>query len=53
MTDANGAAADRFAASGRVVIVGASLAGLYAAEALRKEGFAGRDPDRRRAVRAV
>jgi len=42
MTDANGAAADRFAQSGRVVIVGASLAGLYAAEALRKEGFAGR-----------
>ena len=42
MTDANGAGADRFAESGRVVIVGASLAGLYAAEALRKEGFAGR-----------
>jgi 3-phenylpropionate/trans-cinnamate dioxygenase ferredoxin reductase subunit len=42
MTDDHGAAADRFAASGRVVIVGASLAGLYAAAALRKEGFAGR-----------
>ena len=41
MTDASGAAADRFAEGGRVVIVGASLAGLYAAEALRKEGFAG------------
>ena len=41
MTDAHGAAADRFAASGRVLIVGASLAGLYAAAALRKEGFAG------------
>jgi 3-phenylpropionate/trans-cinnamate dioxygenase ferredoxin reductase component len=34
-------AANRFAQSGRVVIVGVSLAGLYAAEALRKEGFAG------------
>ncbi len=34
-------AADRFTKSGRVVIVGASLAGLYAAEALREEGFAG------------
>jgi 3-phenylpropionate/trans-cinnamate dioxygenase ferredoxin reductase component len=42
MTDASGAAAARFAEGGRVVIVGASLAGLYAAEALRKEGFAGR-----------
>ena len=41
MTDADGAAAGCFAQSGRVVIVGASLAGLYAAEALRKEGFAG------------
>jgi NADPH-dependent 2,4-dienoyl-CoA reductase/sulfur reductase-like enzyme len=34
-------AANRFTKSGRVVIVGASLAGLYAAEALREEGFAG------------
>lgn len=41
MTGASGAGADRFAECGRVVIVGASLAGLYAAEALRKEGFAG------------
>jgi 3-phenylpropionate/trans-cinnamate dioxygenase ferredoxin reductase subunit len=41
MTDGNGAAADGFAHSGQVVIVGASLAGLRAAEALRTEGFAG------------
>jgi 3-phenylpropionate/trans-cinnamate dioxygenase ferredoxin reductase subunit len=41
MTDGNGAAADGFALSGRAVIVGASLAGLRAAEALRAEGFAG------------
>jgi NADPH-dependent 2,4-dienoyl-CoA reductase/sulfur reductase-like enzyme len=39
--DGNNAAAERFAQSGRVVIVGASLAGLRAAEALRAEGFAG------------
>jgi NADPH-dependent 2,4-dienoyl-CoA reductase/sulfur reductase-like enzyme len=31
----------RFMADGRIVIVGASLAGLRAAEALRDEGFAG------------
>ena len=30
-----------FKSTGRIVIVGASLAGLRAAEALRKEGFAG------------
>jgi NADPH-dependent 2,4-dienoyl-CoA reductase/sulfur reductase-like enzyme len=30
-----------FKADGRIVVVGASLAGLRAAEALRKEGFAG------------
>ena len=30
-----------FKSSGRIVIVGASLAGLRAAEALRKEGFSG------------
>jgi 3-phenylpropionate/trans-cinnamate dioxygenase ferredoxin reductase subunit len=30
-----------FVTSGRAVIVGASLAGLYAAQALRKNGFAG------------
>ena len=41
MTDGNGAAADGFAHSGQAVIVGASLAGLRAAEALRAEGFAG------------
>src|SRR5918997_2070150 len=35
-------AAQRFATSGEIVIVGASLAGLYGAEALRKEGFEGR-----------
>jgi NADPH-dependent 2,4-dienoyl-CoA reductase/sulfur reductase-like enzyme/ferredoxin len=33
--------AEGFLATGRVVIVGASLAGLRAAETLRKEGFAG------------
>jgi NADPH-dependent 2,4-dienoyl-CoA reductase/sulfur reductase-like enzyme len=33
---------DAFRTSGRVVIVGASLAGLRAAETLRTEGFAGR-----------
>ena len=39
---ANGAVADgSFLRTGRVVIVGASLAGLRAAEALRSEGFAG------------
>jgi len=31
-----------FKSTGRIVIVGASLAGLRAAEALRKEGFTGR-----------
>ena len=30
-----------FKASGRIVIVGASLAGLRAAETLREEGFPG------------
>ena len=30
-----------FKSTGRIVIVGASLAGLRAAEALRKEGFTG------------
>lgn len=40
MTSSHGAATS-FAAGGRVVIVGASLAGLRAAEALREEGFAG------------
>src|SRR5688572_19786221 len=38
MSPANGA----FSANGRVVIVGASLAGLRAAESLRKGGFTGR-----------
>ena len=38
MSAANGA----FSTDGHVVIVGASLAGLRAAEALRKGGFAGR-----------
>ena len=33
---------DTFKGNGRIVIVGASLAGLRAAEALRKEGFTGR-----------
>jgi 3-phenylpropionate/trans-cinnamate dioxygenase ferredoxin reductase subunit len=37
MTGANGG----FTADGRIVIVGASLAGLRAAEALRREGFGG------------
>jgi 3-phenylpropionate/trans-cinnamate dioxygenase ferredoxin reductase subunit len=32
---------EAFKSSGRIVIVGASLAGLRAAEALRKEGFSG------------
>ncbi|MDQ3842094.1 MAG: FAD-dependent oxidoreductase, partial [Actinomycetota bacterium] len=41
MTDGNGTTAASFAHSGRAVIVGASLAGLHAAEALRAEGFAG------------
>ena len=36
------AALDQFKTSGRIVIVGASLAGLRAAEALREEGFRGR-----------
>src|SRR4051812_49746508 len=38
MSPANGA----FSADGHVVVVGASLAGLRAAEALRKGGFRGR-----------
>jgi len=37
-----GAAVEEFRSSGRIVIVGASLAGLRAAEALREEGFRGR-----------
>jgi cation diffusion facilitator CzcD-associated flavoprotein CzcO len=41
MTGGNGTVADCLAQSGRVVIVGASLAGLYAGEALRREGFDG------------
>ena len=36
-----GALVEQFKASGRIVIVGASLAGLRGAEALRKEGFRG------------
>ena len=36
------AALDQFKTSGRIVVVGASLAGLRAAEALREEGFRGR-----------
>jgi NADPH-dependent 2,4-dienoyl-CoA reductase/sulfur reductase-like enzyme len=32
---------ENFKASGRIVIVGASLAGLRAAEGLRNEGFSG------------
>jgi NAD(P)H-nitrite reductase large subunit len=44
MTDGNGAAADGFAHSDRAVIVGASLAGLRAAEALRAEGLPGASP---------
>jgi 3-phenylpropionate/trans-cinnamate dioxygenase ferredoxin reductase component len=36
------AASGAFSTDGHVVIVGASLAGLRAAEALRKGGFAGR-----------
>jgi 3-phenylpropionate/trans-cinnamate dioxygenase ferredoxin reductase subunit len=32
---------EEFKTSGRIVIVGASLAGLRAAEALREEGFSG------------
>ena len=35
------ALAEQFKASGQIVIVGASLAGLRAAEALREEGFRG------------
>jgi NADPH-dependent 2,4-dienoyl-CoA reductase/sulfur reductase-like enzyme len=35
------AALDQFKTSGRIVVVGASLAGLRAAEALREEGFRG------------
>src|SRR5919199_3952802 len=42
MIDATNTAISTFAQSGQVVIVGASLAGLRAAEALRTEGFAGR-----------
>ena len=42
MTEGNDATANRFTQSGRAVIVGASLGGLRAAEALRTEGFAGR-----------
>jgi NADPH-dependent 2,4-dienoyl-CoA reductase/sulfur reductase-like enzyme len=41
MTAEGATATDRFAGSGRAVIVGASLAGLRAAEGLRDEGFAG------------
>ena len=37
-----GAAVEEFRSSGRIVIVGASLAGLRAGEALRDEGFRGR-----------
>ena len=37
-----GAALEEFKAGGRIVIVGASLAGLRAAEALREQGFRGR-----------
>ena len=36
-----------FKARGRIVIVGASLAGLRAAEALRDEGFTGELPAKR------
>src|SRR5262245_33869970 len=36
-----GALVEQFKTSGRIVIVGASLAGLRGAEALRKEGFRG------------
>jgi NADPH-dependent 2,4-dienoyl-CoA reductase/sulfur reductase-like enzyme len=36
-----GAAVEEFRSNGRIVIVGASLAGLRAAEALREEGFRG------------
>lgn len=32
---------EKFRAEGRIVIVGASLAGLRAAEALREQGFGG------------
>jgi NADPH-dependent 2,4-dienoyl-CoA reductase/sulfur reductase-like enzyme len=35
------AALDQFKSSGRIVVVGASLAGLRAAEALREQGFRG------------
>ena len=49
-----GAAVEEFRRSGRIVIVGASLAGLRAAEALREEGFTGTpDHHRGRAARAV
>src|SRR5919206_2977192 len=41
MIDATNTAISTFAQSGQVVIVGASLAGLHAAEALHAEGFAG------------
>ena len=37
----SGPGSDSFKANGRIVIVGASLAGLRAAETLRDEGFTG------------
>ena len=37
-----GALVGEFKTTGRIVIVGASLAGLRAAETLREEGFRGR-----------
>src|SRR5919112_1789080 len=37
----SGPGSDNFKANGRIVIVGASLAGLRAAETLREEGFTG------------
>jgi hypothetical protein len=41
ITTHNGEIDTTFKTEGRIVIVGASLAGLRAAEALRNEGFAG------------